>query len=306
MNKKITREEIIKKLELNNPSIILDGEFTKMNSSSKFKCLICNSSFIRSSHTISNGITGCPTCSKLNTKKFIDKVNKIHNSNIEVLGEYLNNRTKIEVKCKICEYQWYTEPRHLIRGNKCLMCCRKNISLNNKKTHNEFVEKVNSIHLDKVSVIGTYIDYKTKIEVKCNKCKHDWMVRPASLYTSGCPKCNSSKGEILIDRILKKLNIKYIYQYKFEGLKTENNGSPTFDFVILDNNNNIIKVIEYDGEQHFKPVKKWGGSKRLEQQQKTDQFKTNFCINSNIEIIRIPYTDFKKINENYLLNIINL
>jgi len=34
-----------------------------------------------------------------------------------------------------------------------------------------------------------------------------------------------------------------------------------FDFVIFDNQNNIKKCIEYNGEQHYKPVELFGGEK---------------------------------------------
>ena len=305
MSRKITNEEVIEKLKIKNPKIILINDFLGMKNNSNFKCLICDNSFKANSYNIINGISGCSICSKIDTKKFTNKVNEIHNFNIKVLGEYVNNKTKIEVICNICDYKWFTEPRHLIAGNKCLICTRKNSNLDKRKTHDDFIKKVKSIHHDRITILEEYVNWKTKIQAKCNKCEHIWSVRASSLHSSGCPKCKCSKGELLIDKILRDLQLKYIYQYKFEGLKTEDDGSPTFDFVILDKENKIKKVIEYDGEQHFKPIKKWGGIKRIEQQKKTDNFKNNFCLKNNIEIIRIPYTDLKKIDNNYIKNLIS-
>ena len=38
------------------------------------------------------------------------------NSNIEVLGEYINIQTAIECRCKKCGYIWYPKPNNLIYG----------------------------------------------------------------------------------------------------------------------------------------------------------------------------------------------
>ena len=42
-------------------------------------------------------------------EQFIDELYLI-NSNIEVLGTYINNRTKILCKCKIDEHEWMARP----------------------------------------------------------------------------------------------------------------------------------------------------------------------------------------------------
>ena len=55
-----------------------------------------------------------------------------------------------------------------------------------------------------------------------------------------------SIGELNIKNILDQNNIKYIKEYK-----TIINGQRRFfDFAILDNNNKIIRLIEFDGIQH--------------------------------------------------------
>ena len=67
-----------------------------------------------------------------------------------------------------------------------------------------------------------------------------------------------------------------------------------FDFYLP--NQNIC--IEYDGEQHFKPIEKFGGQENLKNVQNRDKIKTEFCEKQGITLIRIPYTlNFKKIPE---------
>jgi len=81
------------------------------------------------------------------------------------------------------------------------------------------------------------------------------------------------------------------------------NGTPIFDFVIFEINN-IKCIIEYDGEQHFKAVKRWGGVERLNRQKEIDEFKNKYCLDNNIKMIRIPYTELKNINKEYIKNLL--
>lgn len=52
--------------------------------------------------------------------------------------------------------------------------------------------------------------------------------------------------------------------------------------------------IEYDGIQHFKPIKYFGGEKALEIQRSRDIIKNEYCYLKNIQIIRISYLDNTK------------
>jgi hypothetical protein len=55
--------------------------------------------------------------------------------------------------------------------------------------------------------------------------------------------------------------------------------------------------IEYDGAQHYQVVERWGGVKSFYDRQLKDKIKTDFCKNNNINLLRIPYTEFSNINE---------
>jgi hypothetical protein len=54
-------------------------------------------------------------------------------------------------------------------------------------------------------------------------------------------------------------------------------------------------MIEFDGKQHFKPIKFFGGEKAFEETQERDQRKNRYCRDHNIELVRIPYYDFDNI-----------
>ena len=48
-------------------------------------------------------------------------------------------------------------------------------------------------------------------------------------------------------------------------------------------------LIEFDGEQHIRPVEIWGGEKTFQLQRKRDEIKNNYCKNNGITLVRIGY-----------------
>ena len=73
-----------------------------------------------------------------------------------------------------------------------------------------------------------------------------------------------------------------------------------FDFYLPQYN----LFIEYDGEQHFKEIKWFGGKEGFEKRVKHDNMKNKYCEVNNINLLRIPYTEFENI-ENILKQAIN-
>lgn len=49
--------------------------------------------------------------------------------------------------------------------------------------------------------------------------------------------------------------------------------------------------IEYNGEQHYKSVKYFGGQETLIKIQKRDKIKQDFCENNNMKILIIKYNE---------------
>lgn len=105
--------------------------------------------------------------------------------------------------------------------------------------------------------------------------------------TVSCGCFHQSKGEKKIIEILQKNNIEYIEQYSFVGLPKSR-----YDFAII-KDGQIVKLVEFDGEQHFKDVPGWGG---LELQQKRDKIKNDFAKEVGIPLTRIPYWQLDKMD----------
>lgn len=125
--------------------------------------------------------------------------------------------------------------------------------------------------------------------------------------TKSCGLCNhKSFGEENIDKILSSLGIKYISQKSFDDCINPRTGRKLFfDFYLPDYN----CCIEYDGEQHFESKSEysspgWRTEKNLVETQYRDSIKNNYCKEHNIKLIRIPYWDFDKLDDDYLLSLI--
>ena len=56
-------------------------------------------------------------------------------------------------------------------------------------------------------------------------------------------------------------------------------------------------IIEYDGEQHFKPISAFGGEDGFWTTITHDAIKNQYCEDNNINILRIPYWEFDDIEK---------
>lgn len=115
--------------------------------------------------------------------------------------------------------------------------------------------------------------------------------------TISCGCASQSSGEIKITQLLLEANIDFQSQYRIRDF----NLSAPFDFAIF-KNGQLLGLIEYDGEQHFKAVEIWGGKKQLIIQQERDRKKENWCKENKIRLIRIPYTEYDNLTIGYLLS----
>lgn len=111
--------------------------------------------------------------------------------------------------------------------------------------------------------------------------------------TISCGCYHRSIGATQILTLLTNNNIDFIEEYSFIDLPKSR-----FDFAII-KNNKIIRLIEFDGEQHFKNISSWGG---LELQQKRDKIKNEYALINNIPLVRIPYWEKDNITLDLLMS----
>ena len=67
--------------------------------------------------------------------------------------------------------------------------------------------------------------------------------------TKSCGCLLKSHGELMIEEILKKHYINFVYDTEyFKDLQLPTGGIGRYDFILLDDNNKPYRLIEYDGE----------------------------------------------------------
>lgn len=124
-------------------------------------------------------------------------------------------------------------------------------------------------------------------------CGNEVVVRTSSLVSGNTQSCGcygSSIAEVKICEQLTQLRVNYKTQYTFDDLKTgaSPQAKPRFDFGIMDGNNKLLGLIEYQGPHHYIPrFKNWGDRQRLV----TDPLKREYCVRHHIPLLEIPYTD---------------
>jgi len=211
---------------------------------------------------------------------------------------YKNANSKLVWKCKN-NHTWKTNYNSVQQGGWCPYCAGKNKTI---KDARGLALKRNGQCLSK-----KYINCKIKMLWKCEN-NHIWKASYSKIrQNTWCPKCCVSEPQRILLEIFKKFYIGYeiFCNYKqFLWLKTKKR-SQELDIFIKNKNSNFSLAVEYDGEQHFKPIKYFGGLQKLKYTRKMDILK-NQKIKSHPEdvkhFIRIPYwEELSEINIKRLL-----
>ena len=125
------------------------------------------------------------------------------------------------------------------------------------------------------------------------ECGTQIEVRGADLrngHTQSCG-CNKSRGETKISSLLSENSIIFQKQVTLPNCRfTDTNALAKFDFGIFNKQKELLFLIEYDGIQHFTCTGYgWDDEEDFVKRQEHDQFKTNWCKENNIPLIRIDY-----------------
>ena len=275
----------------------------------EFICPSCHQHFVACLYNVKSGNTKkCRVCGRKTQaeKRTADLIGK-HFGYLVVLRKSdrrRNNKILWECAC-VCGKHTFVTSQDLLGG--CSRSCGCKASLLNRETKQK-------------DIAGQRFGYWTAI-APCEdtdkygkhpywyfRCENCGRVKKAIKYqvTRGQSKscgCIQSYGEQKIIEILDSLEIDFETEYSFETCRNPKTGYLLrFDFYLSDYN----LLIEYDGKQHFDTsFSGWGRLEPLENLRFRDKYKDEWAKQNNIYLKRIPYTDFDKMDRDYILQIIS-
>lgn len=270
------------------------------------QCTICNYEW-KSTPTRILGGAGCKQCAIKNNgkkkaqekaKQFYELFNSKYSKSIELLDEYKNCKSKILLKCKKHNYNFYSTPDLIMNGNPkylCPKCIGEKTGDRCRLSQKEFEDAVHNANPN-VIVLGEYKGNHERIKCRCVIHDYTWDVLANHIMrrSTGCPKCGSYSGENKIDDIFQKMGYKLISQKRYNDCRDKN--PLPFDRFCEELN----LIIEYDGEWHYMPIPyidKEKAEKQLAITQYHDKIKNEYCKNHNINIIRVPYWENNNMEE---------
>lgn len=212
---------------------------------------------------------------------------------------YYNGQHKVTWKCSCdCGNIHYATTENLRRGDTPSCGC---ITKENRRAQLKDLSGQRFGHLEVLKWIGT-INHNSKYLVKCD-CGKEYEIYAQNLTQGSTISCGCIKelhGENKIREILQNNKINFVNQKSFKDFKySDTQGTPRFDFFLPDYN----ILIEYDGEQHFRPVYSWDTDESFQLRLKHDDIKNQYAKNNGYILIRIPYTHYNSlILEDLLLN----
>jgi hypothetical protein len=124
---------------------------------------------------------------------------------------------------------------------------------------------------------------------------HEWYATVDSRRGGrGCSVCSESVGEKKIREYFKTNDINFKSQYMFVDLIGVGGGWLKFDFAIFDDAGKLMMLVEFDGAFHFDKVYI---DDYHEQTKIHDERKNKYCLEKDIELLRIPYWDINHVEE---------
>lgn len=279
--------------------VVFIEELPKQNKKrrGRFQCPICLTSFETDIYSVTSGHTkscGCLRARDISNQRFGECIA------IKPAFQDEEKRWIWECKCD-CGRTFYAPVHYLTQGamKRCRQCTE---------------EKIRSARF--IDFSGQKIDNLTAIQLTGDKddtgallwlchcdCGNDVVVSSTYLssdhfkYKScGCHhQYHQSLGEKKVKEALEQLGIDFIEQQRFDSCINFDTGYKLpFDFYIPSMN----LLIEYDGEQHFRPWIYDRTEQDYEGRLKRDRIKNQWSADNKIDLIRLSYKDYFKIDCN--------
>lgn len=289
---KYTIYNIQKFIENNgSKSKLLSNIFTDNHSKLKLKCE-CGEIFeISWNHILSTKKFTCNQCgrermAKLNRNNYYDVYNRVKEIGYKFITpiEEFKNMHKIDVEDK--EGYKYNTSIYNLENNKNIY---SKFNVKNKYLIDNICNyiKINNLPIELVDKTPRQVNVrKHYFEFYCCDCGNIFKATLEQIRYDNrfrCDKCSSKQStlEWTVEQYLILKNIKYIKEKRFKDCRNKN--PLPFDFYLED----FSCVLEIQGSQHYYENNYF--QQTLEERQRIDKIKEEYCKNNNIKYVSIPF-----------------
>lgn len=254
--------------------------------------------------------SGCPFCSGAKVTKsnclttthpeLAKEWHKTKNGNITPNDVGAGSSKKIYWQCpEAADHVWQAEVRSRSTGGKCPACLNRTVVASNclAATHPGISKEWHDSKNHGLTPFHVTLGSQKKVWWTCLQCNREWKaaVCDRTKKKSGCPHCVdqfNSKGIRRIDAWLTANGVSFIREKSFADLKSLKNSNYFLKFDFFLNDLNIL--IEFDGEQHFKPQASWGGEEAFNELVENDRRKDLWVKEKGYTLIRIRFDEEEK------------
>lgn len=242
---------------------------------------------------------GCPKCGfktygeskKYTTEVFIQKAKSIHGNKYDYsLVNYNDYNTKVKIFCIKHQQSFKQLPTDHLSGKGCPLCGKERIAESKRSNTSEFIEKAKKIH--KNTYDYSKVDYHSDSEPVVIICKKhgEFQQTPNNhLSGKGCPKCQLKSQAKLYNKLAESFpDIEIVFETKPNSISWL--GEQRFDIYFPKYN----IAVEYNGIQHYIPVKHFGGEIKFNEQQSQDKLKRKKCSKNGCALFEVPYNYVEK------------
>lgn len=255
---------------------------------------IVSSTHLTTGHTLSCGCYGRERTSITNLKDLTGKrfgrlfvINKTPFGHITPKGQEL---TQYQCICD-CGNFCHVLGMNLVTGNTQSCGC-----YGREQASKAFLNDITGMRFGRLTVIKRAANRGERTywvcRCDCGTIKEVWSQSLVRGNTKSCGCIKSSAGEALTRDFLDKNGIRYTPEYWFDDLRSNSSRKRPlrFDFALLDQDDNVVCLLEYQGEQHYYEIDR-NTDFGKQQREVTDPMKREYCEINGIPLFEIRFDD---------------
>ncbi len=257
--------------------------------SAHIKCIITcpiHGDFEQTPNSHTTKRNGCMKCGRdkvgklqnIGIEEFIRRSREKHNKFDYSLVNFISVNKKVKIICDKGHIFQQTPYEHY-SGSGCPVCSGR------YTTQDDVIERFikkhkNRYNYDKV----IYNGYDKEVIITCEIHGDFSQIPYTHYYGSGCPKCNTL-GKVSEPKLFNKIKEHFDKYTVTSNVRLDWLGMKSLDIFIEEHN----IAIEYQGIQHFKPSKFFGGKNTFNETYSRDIIKNKLCLENDVKLFYFTY-----------------